>query len=310
VPVPPHVFAVAPDRVVYARFVRAPGGLELREHRALPLAPETFTDGLLGGPMRDAAAFSGELGSLLAQLSVTVSEASLVVPDAWLRVALADVEELPRAGESREEVLRWKLKRLVPFRVEDLRLDAVEIAAAPAAAGAGASRRMLLGFALEVLMQQLETAFAGAGVALGWISGASLSLLPAAVRQAGNGMIMVALADHRGYSLLAAYGGQPVLHRLKAWNGRLPEAEWAGTLRRELRLTGSFLAESLPGAPLERVLVVAPRREEQRWVASLAEGLEAPAEPLAPDFGLAAETVGERWPELAPMMGAALREVA
>ena len=31
-----------------------------------------------------------------------------------------ETAELPKAAQLRDEVLRWKLKRLVPFRVEDL----------------------------------------------------------------------------------------------------------------------------------------------------------------------------------------------
>jgi hypothetical protein len=319
VPVPPHVFALGPDRLDYARFERASRRLELRELRSLPLAPTTFQHGLLGGPLTEPAAFQGQLKSLVQGISVPVKAASLVLPDAWLRVVFAESEALPKVAASRAEVLRWKLKRLVPFRVDELRIEAVEV---EPLADQSEPRRLMTAFAVEVLLSQLEEAFTAAGVWLGQITNASLALL-SAVDDGRAGLTALTLAEPEGYSLAFARAGEPVLHRFKALGSAMPRAARGSLVNRDLRLTRNFLEQQFPGVPLERALVAAPASLAPDWLDWLSHGLGCPAEvigeehlPLAPEASaasreaLTATGLFGSWAELAPLVGAASQEVA
>jgi hypothetical protein len=337
VPVAPHAFALSERRIAYGQFVRLPSGFRFRGYRAALLPPETFHLGLLGGPLRDPAAFGALLGKFLEELPGAVREASLVVPEAWLRVSFTEVTELPKTAEARDEVLRWKLKRLVPFRVDELRIGAVEVTPLP---GQQEPRRLLLGFALEQLLAQLEEAFAGAGIRLGQITSASLALIdaldeervadtaeerPARRRLPPPGLApeppvdaererfgAVSLVEEGGYTLAFVRGGEPVLHRFKAVAANLPEAAWAGLVSRDLRLTRNFLEEHFPGSSLDWVVLSAPPELEAAWIARLAEGLAAPARPLDGRHlpPLQIEEAAAPWREMAPLLGAARREVA
>jgi hypothetical protein len=304
VPAPPHVFALDATTLRYGRFVPSAAGWELRELRRVELPAESFQPGVLGGPLREPAAFAERLAQLLAGVSAPIKEASLVLPDAWLRVAFLDSGELPRAAEARDEVLRWKVKRLLPFRVEDLRLVASEVTPLPQQAE---PRRLLVAYALEVLLAQLEEAFAAAGIWLGRITNESLALLPA-VGDAIAGAALGALAVVRsgGYTLVFARRGEPVLYRFKALDDSLPKAS---TVERDLRLTRAFVADQLPALALERVVVAASPEATRDWIEWLAAGLGCTVEPLeALRLPLAsAERVG--WMEVAPMLGAARQEV-
>jgi len=91
----------------------------------------------------------------------------LVVPDAWLRVSFSEITDVPRQAEARDEVLRWKLRRLVPFRVDELRVNAAEVAPLPVQEE---PRRLLLGFGVEQLLAQIEDAFAAHHVHIGRIA--------------------------------------------------------------------------------------------------------------------------------------------
>jgi len=340
VPVPPHVFAVDARRIAYGQFVRLPAGFRFRAYRAALLPPETFHVGLLGGPLRDPAAFAALLGEFLKQLPGPVREASLVIPEAWLRVSFTEATELPKAAEARDEVLRWKLKRMVPFRVDELRVSAAEVAPLP---DQQEPRRLLLGFALEQLLAQLEEAFAGAGVRLGKITSVSLALVgaldeermaaevadelrgrrrlpaPGAAPPAGGTgdpererFGALSLVEEGGYTLAFIRAGEPVLHRFKAVAPNLPEPAWAGLVARDLRLTRNFLEEHFPGSSLDWVLLSAPPELEAAWLARLAEGLGAPARPLDGRHlpPLQIEEAAAPWREMAPLLGAARREVA
>lgn len=306
---PPHVFALDATTLRYGRFVEADGSWELRELRRAELGADAFQPGVLGGPLREPAAFGERLRQLLALVSAPVREASLVLPDAWLRLTFIESLELPRAAEARDEIVRWKVKRLLPFRVEDLRLVAEPVQPLPQQSE---PKRLLVAYALEALLAQLEEAFAAAGVWLGRITSESLAMVPAVGEPlAGAELGALAVVRSGGYTLLFTRRGEPVLYRYKALDESLPSASSAAgissTVERDLRLTRAFVAEQLPDLALSRVVVAA--ESPKAWQEWLQAGLGHAGEPLeALRLPLAsAERVG--WMEVAPMLGAARQEV-
>jgi hypothetical protein len=262
--------------------------------------------GPLGGVLHDPGPLRETLAQLLQEVGVRIGEASLVLPDAWLRVAFAEVGTLPRNPEKLDELLRWKLKRLVPFRVEELRLTAVEV---PALAGQEEPRRVLLCFGIEALLAQLEAAFAAQGVRLGQIVPASLATAAAAHEVTGGpGLTGLLAAEEDGASLTFLRDAVPVLCRWRA----LPGVEGRGELiLRDLRLTRTFLAERLPGSEVARLLLLVPDHAAAAWTESLTLAFERPVVPLRreqlPLRGVVPEAGLER---LAPLLGAALQEAA
>lgn len=315
VPVPPHVFALDAGRLRYAQMLRDRQGYRVRGYREAALPRDAFHSGLLGGPFRDPAAFQELVGGLVRGAGMGgsgrggVKAASLVIPDSWLRVAFTESGDLPKTAEQRDEVLRWKLRRLVPFRVDELRVNAAEVAPLP---GQEEPRRLLLGFGIEQLLAQVEAAFAAHGVRLGWISNTSLSLL-AALDGRPDEIVALALVEEQGYTLVFARNGEPVLHRYKGFAGAVPEVGRTGLVVRDLRLTRNFLDENLPGVPLTRVLLLSSPEQEPLWVDLLAEGLGQSTVPLdgrhLPPLR-AEDAAVPAWRDLAPMLGAARREVA
>jgi hypothetical protein len=332
--VPPHVFAVDSERLRYAQFARrgtagtlaalGAGGLELLEYHEEPLPAELFLRGPLGGGARDPAALRAAVATLVARVATGVERASLVLPETWLRLVASEVGELPRQSDKRDEILRWKLKRLVPFRVDDLRLGHLEVPSLP---GQEEPFRILIGLANEVLVSQLEDSFAAAGVHLGQVANSGLSVLAGVRSLLGDGLCAVLAVEDRGYTLVVAAGGQPLLHRHKAGvsaandatqppagppAAALPGAALpAHDVVRELRLTRTFLAEQLPDAALERVLLVAPEAVESAWLQATREAFGAVVESLRREqVGFRREGPPVPWRDLLPMLGAAGQEFA
>lgn len=284
--------------------------MRIRAYRRAALPRDAFQHGPLGGPPRDSMAFKALVADFVKSLPAAVREASLVLPDAWLRVTFAESGELPKAAAALDEVLRWKLRRQVPFRIDDLRIGAAEVAPIP---GQEEPRRLLIGFAVEALLAQIEDAFAAAGVRLGQVANASLSLLPALQETAASGFTASVLVEDEGYTLIFARAGEALLHRYKGLANTLPEEAQPAFIARDLRLTRNFLDENFPGSRFERVFLLAPPEAEPSWIDRLREGLSDSATPLDARFipGLRTDEPGlPPWRELAPMIGAALREVA
>jgi hypothetical protein len=203
------------------------------------------------------------LEGLLAKLEATPEEASLVVPDAWLRVVFTEAGDLPRAAGERDEVLRWKLKRLVPFKVQELRLRALEVEPLPNQAE---PRRLLLAFAAESLLGHVEAAFSSCGIRLGRISNVGLSLLESAWLASGrDGAVAIVNVEPAAYTIVVAHAGRPVVYRHKTLPpGGTPAAQ-EEAVRRELRLTRTFVERHVGPASRAPVYLFATAETEARW---------------------------------------------
>ena len=225
----------------------------------------------------------------------------------------------PRAATCRkppsalDEVLRWKLRRLVPFRVDELRVGATEVSAharpggaAPAAArlrrraapgpDRGGLRRRRRAPRPGLERQPVAARRLGAVAAAGAFSALVL------VERGGVHPDLLPRAASR---CSTATRGSPATCRRR--RGRASSAATC-------KLTRNFLDEHFPGAPLGAVLLLAPPGARaglarpagggaRRARAAPVDGRHLP--PLR-----AEEPSVPPWRSLAPMLGAARQEVA
>ncbi|MEM8994943.1 MAG: hypothetical protein AAGF23_09140, partial [Acidobacteriota bacterium] len=154
-PAPPHVFALSGRELRYAAFFRGPQGYAFDAERSVELPDGTFAEGVLGGPLREASHLKEAVAGLLEDIG-QIDEAALVLPDTWLRLSFSELDELPKGPQQRRDVLQWKLARLVPFRVDDLRISATEVTPFP---NQEEPLRLMIGFAIEALVTQIERIF-------------------------------------------------------------------------------------------------------------------------------------------------------
>lgn len=305
---PPHVFALDGARLRYGRFVEGEQSWSMSAYRQVGMGEEAFVPGPLGSSLRDPEWFREPLAELLGTLDSPVLEASLVLPDSWLRLAVVEIEKLPRGAKAREEILRWKLQQIIPFKVEDLRLREMELAQLQNRQGA---KRVLIGFGLDQPLSQIEELFAEQGIRIGNLVNQSLGTLSAVGHNLRNVELgAVALLTDDGYSLSFTYRGEPLVHRHRPLAGQsiaeLPEA----MVTRDLNLTRVFLEELLGDVALERVLLVGPEESLAPWSSWLEESFGFPALPLeAQHLSLAGDLSGALMHELAPVLGAAVQRI-
>lgn len=300
----------------FLRPVEGGAPLELGEFHSLPLAEGLFGSGPLGVPVGDGDSLAASLRLLVGRSARPVREASVVLPDAWARSMVLELGDLPEEPAARLEVLRFRIRRLVPYRVEDLRIEAVPIGPTGAAPGGeatgGGTAQCLVTLANSALCAAIEDGFARSGIRLGQLSGATLATLQALLRGDTAGALFgLALVDADGFSMVLVREGTPVVWRQKGFTEGLSDADRARMLTSELRLTRSLLTERFPGEELAALYLAAPRAVEPFWLQVLAQGLDCQPQRLrAEHLGLAATGVGDAFVELAPMAGAARREIA
>lgn len=310
-PVPPHAFALGRRALRYGLFARPRGAaaLELRELQSAGLGEGVVGGGPLGAPLADPEAFGQALDALLARLAGKVERASLVLPDAWARALVVELGGLPETEPQRSEVLRFRLKRLVPFRVDELRVAAAPLAPVP---GQEEPLRALVTFASEALLAAFERSFAARGIEIGQITGSAQALLGAlGFRDRLSGLLATALVQPEGFVLVFARDGEPLLWRQKSFTEGLADADRARLLAAELRLTRTFLGERLGESGIPAALLAAPAEVTPFWRSVLAEGLGCePATLSLAHLPVEGEGAGLAAVELAPLVGAACREVA
>ncbi len=176
----------------------------------------------------------------------------------------------------------------------------------------GGTAHCLVTLANAAVCTMIEDGFARRGIRIGQLSGATLATLQAVNRGAlAAGLFGLALVDADGFSLALVRAGVPVVWRQKSFSEGLTDADRARLLTSELRLTRTFLSERFAGEALTALYLAAPRAVEPFWLQVLGQGLDCQPTRLAREhMALTGEGFGDAFTELAPLAGAASREVA
>jgi type IV pilus assembly protein PilM len=109
-----------PEQVSAARFTRA-GSLDGFAVETLPpgaLVPSAIETNIL-----NAIAVKAAVASVTKTLKLKDEDAALIIPDPVIRVFVQHFDDFPRSAEEAVPMLRWKLKKSVPFEVDETLLS-------------------------------------------------------------------------------------------------------------------------------------------------------------------------------------------
>src|SRR5712691_9381705 len=107
---------LAPDRVAAARWSRT-GSLDGYAVESLPvgaLVPSAVETNIVNG-----AAVKAAVASVCERLRSHDEDVAMILPDTVIRVFVQHFEEFPRSAAEAEPMLRWKLKKSVPFEADE-----------------------------------------------------------------------------------------------------------------------------------------------------------------------------------------------
>jgi type IV pilus assembly protein PilM len=165
---------IAADRVLVGRL--AEDGRSLDGCAARELAPGTVVPDLVEGNLRQREAVRAAVEETLGSVAGRSHDVIAVVPDAAVRVVLLEFDTLPADSEEAASVVRFRLKKSLPFDVDKARVsyhsqkskDGIRVVAA---------------VSLASVVEDYEAAFRDAGFSPGVVLPSMLAALGAAEGQ-------------------------------------------------------------------------------------------------------------------------------
>jgi type IV pilus assembly protein PilM len=115
-PHPPLALEITPERVAAARFGRT-GALDGYAVENLP--PRAIVPSAVESNIGNAAAVKLAVSNACIRLRAKAEDVALILPDPVIRVFVQHFDEFPRSAAEAEPMLRWKLKKSVPFEVDE-----------------------------------------------------------------------------------------------------------------------------------------------------------------------------------------------
>jgi type IV pilus assembly protein PilM len=223
-------------------------------------ATERLPDGLVAPSLTapnlpDRAAVAAALGRVLQALGTRVRRVALVLPDGVAKVSLVKFEKVPEREADLEQLIRWQVKKAVPFPLEQAQISWARGASDPSGAP-----EFIVTVARRDIVAEYEGVCTAAGLHPGLVDLATFNIANAVlagdVRPAGaeggagaaSGDWLLVHVAPDSTSLAVLRGGDLLLFRNRA-------AEGEGSLADFVHQTAMYYEDRLGGRGLSRVLV-------------------------------------------------------
>ena len=159
---------LAPDRVAAARWSRT-GSLDGYAVESLPLG--ALIPSAVDTNIVNVAAVKVAVASVCERLRSREEDVALILPDTVIRVFVQHFEEFPRSAEEAVPMLRWKLKKSVPFEADETLISYMR--QAPREAGVD----VVTSLARLRIVREYESLAEGIGLLPGVVLSASLAAI-------------------------------------------------------------------------------------------------------------------------------------
>ena len=304
-PGPSAAVSIAPGRVTAVQVETGRAGTVVRGHARAALPAGAVTPAVQGPNLADPSAVADAVDDVLARLPRRPRRVALLLPDGAVKVSLVRFAELPARAAELEAMIRWRVRRTVPFNVDDAQLDWSRGRLTD-----GGEQEFVVVLAQRAVVEEYERACAAAGAHAGLVEPLGFGLMNAAVARGAGGGGADWLLVHAGPGsgvLAVARGRHPLLYRTVAADG-----EALGDL---VHQTAMYYEDRLGGGGLSLALVAggagtpagagAIRRVVAERLAVPVESIAGRVAPLAPERAAPDPAALD---ELAAPLGALLRE--
>lgn len=192
---------IAADRVIAARAADSRQVLELCS--TSELAPGCVVPDLTEGNLRQPDTVVNALREVLGNVGARSRDVTAVLPDAAVRVALLDFETLPQKHEEAEAVVRFRLRKSLPFDVDKAKVSYQ-------AQTSNGTVRVVAAVALKSVVEEYEAVIREAGFNPGVVLPSMLAAVSGAPADRGT---LVVKVDARTTSIALLDQDQLLLFR-------------------------------------------------------------------------------------------------
>jgi type IV pilus assembly protein PilM len=246
----------------------------------------------------DRAAVGSAVARVLQALGIRTRRVALVLPDGVAKVSLVKFEKVPERAADLEQLVRWQVKKSVPFPLEQSQISWSRGADDKKAAGASGAAEFVVAVARRDIVAEYQTVCVSAGLHPGLVDLATFNIANAVLagdaQHAGNGesdgdWLLVHVAPD-SCTLAVVRGGVLILFRNRP-------AEGEGSLADFVHQSAMYYEDRLGGRGLSRVLLtprdLTPAAADE--VASLVRAFEARGGPRVGEVDIrAAATLADR----------------
>ena len=231
---------IASTRVAALRL--AAGSPPAATHAVEPLPQGAVVPGLTATNIVDQAVVVAAITRVLQAVGGS-RRVALVVPDALAKVSLVRFDQVPARTQDLEAMLRWQVRKSVPFRADEAQVTWVDGEALP-----GGGREFVVAMARRELVAQYEAAVTAAGAHAGLVNLASFELVNLVLAQGSapdDWLLVHAEADYA--TLIVVRRGRVIFFRHRG-----TDAE--ETLTDLVHQTAMYYEDRLSGRGFGRVL--------------------------------------------------------
>ena len=162
---------IAADRVLAGR--AADTGRMVEVVSARELAPGSLVPDLMEPNLRDKSAIRHAIEGALTSVGARSRDVIAILPDTAVRVVLLDFETLPAKRDEAEAVVRFRLKKSLPFDPANARVSYH-------AQSTRKGMQAVAAVVLNTVLEEYESAFRDAGYTPGWVMPSMLAAIGAA----------------------------------------------------------------------------------------------------------------------------------
>lgn len=282
-PPPHHVFEITERSLAVVSPAEPEKGV-------LEMLPER---GLTASPSTPNITQSSEYRDALVRLAGTAHgrrrTAALVIPDYAVRMAVLDFQEFPAGEPERDALLRFRLRKSVPFHIEEAQVSySIQLTEA--------NHMEVLAVAIaRPILAEYEDIIAAAGFRIGLVAPSSIAALPLFVRtvlamekKSARSLTLVAkLAGSIMTVLLLQESHIRVVRCLDLASEGSPLLDWDAASESILDLlqqTAAY-AEDLIGQPIDRLLVCGWGSEGETLAQTIDRDWDVRCRPVLSRFG-------------------------
>jgi Tfp pilus assembly PilM family ATPase len=249
---PAAALEISARRVTLAVVADHGGSRVLSGYAIEPLPPGAVEPALNAPNVHDPAALTAAIKSVLDRVTPRPKRIALVLPDIVGKLSLLRFEKIPPKPQDLDQLIRWQVRKAVPFKIED-----AQVAWVPGIALPEGGREYIVIVARRDIVESYERACEAAGAYPGIIDLASMNLINAVLVTQGTAppgadWLLVHVAAE--YSTLAVVRGSDVIFfrtRQSEQDENLPDLVHQTAMYHEDRLGGGgFAAVVLAGASI------------------------------------------------------------